>query len=204
MSWIIIVVVSICVLILLFYFFPSLRKLFSIKSSGSKKPSLRKAKLEEKRKAKENKAQEKERKKLEKLNAGGTIINNEGDLFSDNPQEDPDTKVNYDNLNFDGLFQDDMPKPKPKNSKEDSEDFQEFLNKYFSDDKKTRGPRKGLNTSFTFKDDSDDESEADEISDYLQNYDPNEIEDDEIKKQLDKMPPEIKALIISNFLDSRN
>ena len=121
MDWLVILIVVLAVFLLIYIFYPSIKKMFSlknrtVKSSPSKeqKQNERAVKKQEKLENKKKKKKEKQTKKENNLEKKIEIIENEGDLFSDGPVfeddsneglEDPDTKVNYENFDLDGFFE---------------------------------------------------------------------------------------------------
>jgi hypothetical protein len=183
MSWWLIIVIAVLVLSLITYiFYPSIKKLFSHKD----KP----------KKIKEEKKKEKpsEVKKVE------VFENKDEKLFNERKFEDPDTKVNYDNFDFDGFFGNDENSLKDK--KEESlsqnkiyeDNFDDFFNKHFGD----KNTNKKNNFSFRGSRNGEVEDIEDLFSEKML------VEDSEVRKQFERLPDEMKALIMSDFLKRKD
>lgn len=177
--------------LLIYIFFPVLKKSLFNRSGKERKKRVKREKPQ-----KENK----------KLDSRVEVMENKGDLFSedfDKKIEDPDKKVNYDNFDFDGLFDNDFNSKikinEESDKKEDSiyeENFEEMFNKYFSGDK----PKKSnsiRNVKY-----SNSQSE-DELYDMLrQNI--GSDDENEFRRQFESMSDEMKALMLSNFLERKD
>lgn len=178
MIWIIISC-SIVIISLLFYiFYPSLKaKLVLNKSNKKHKEFINFSKSE-------------------------NIENKEEKL--ENQKEDPDTKIDYDNFDLGGLFEEDKNK-QTDNDMENEEDnnpysekFEEFFNKYIGDNKEENNNDRYSNPFKMRNNDWED----DEINELLrENFHGESTED--LSRQFNDLSDEMKVLLLSNFLDRK-
>ena len=165
-------------------------------------------KLKEKAKGRKDKSAkkqidkiEKEEKKLEKkqkVQEETAVIENAGDDFF----EDPDTKINYDNFDVGGFFEKDI-KPTIRESSDfvDDDEFSknvdEMFESYFSNE--IRPSERSAYNPFGDSDESDDE-----LREFLEELNAGGGGDSKISEDFKNLSPEMKALMISNFLDRKD
>lgn len=193
--------------ILIYYSIPFFKK-FKRKEvkDSSKKDEKRAARQEKKDEKREKKQALKEAKAHE--NTTGTVVSADDDFFGE--KEDPDTKVNYDNFEYDGFF-DETPKQTSSGFESDffeedenqdfSENIDDMFKNYFNDVR----PSEELNTPKSKNISSDNEFEnSDDLQAFLEEL--NQISSDggDLSEDFKNLSPEIKALMISNFLDRKD
>lgn len=188
MIWIFIIISALLISLLVYIFYPSIKKILS------------KNKTIEGKIKKEKKIRYKE----DTLNKKIEIIQNRGDLFNEESKtdEDLDTKIDFDNFDLGGLFEDESPKKSEDdfNKKFNDKDFDEFFNKYFMNEDSFQTLEKpALNNKTKNRLMSNEE-----LSDLLWEGGKFNEEDNEIAKQFESLPNEIKVLILSNFLDRKD
>lgn len=196
MTWLIIGIAFVAVVGLIYLFYPSIKKLFS-----------KKAKTQKAEKTAKDEIKKSEKKEEQKSKKGVEIIQNHGDLFSEKPavKEDPDTKVNYENFDLDGLFEENNNENITNLKQDNNEDsvfddnFEEMFNKYFSDKERKSSikDKEILRTKPNFVEDDD------EIEDLFKEN-TRSSENIDIKKQFDNLPDEMKALLLSGFLNRKH
>ena len=197
MTWLFVGLAVLVLGLIIYFISPFFIKLFKArKEKTSKKP--KKDKSLEKQIKKEEKEQKALEKKQDKKAEQGVIVEAGADFF-----EDPDTKVNYENFDVGGLFENDETPSFNSNNLfvDDDEDFAQNINdlydKYFTND--IRPSARSFNPSEMLENSTDDD-----LNEFLeqmnsQNGDPNTISED-----FKKLSPEMKALLISNFLDRKD
>lgn len=194
MTWLIVVFAVVVFVLVVYFAKPLISKLI--------KKAKEKAKA---RKDKSTKKQidkiEKEEKKLEKkqkVQEETAIIENAGDDFF----EDPDTKVNYDNFDVGGFFEkESKPIFKDESPFVEDDDFSnnidEMFEKYFSNE--IRPSERSSYNPFGEISESDDE-----LREFLEELNSGKSESSQISEDFKNLSPEMKALMISNFLDRKD
>ena len=125
---------------------------------------------------------------------------------NENKKEDPDTKIDYENFDLGGLFEEDDDEQTDNDienaeiEEEDnnpySEKFEEFFNRYIGNKEEKRKERYN---PFGIR---NNEWEDDEINELLrENFSERSVED--LSKQFNDLSHEMKVLILSNFLDRK-
>jgi hypothetical protein len=219
MTWIVIGVVVLGVAVLAYFFRPLLKRIFTRKKikEGNSSDSARDRKYqkkEQRQRKKEEKYQRKEAKGLDKKDRVIECQDNEAGRIQ-TEEKDSDVKVNYDNFDLGGLFSEDKPVKKDDmgSYEEFSDDFEDIYEKYFSETKKDDSVRKdrlnpfGKKVSDPFSFNPDGVVETDEekdLSDFLMENNLSRVEDNPVKTTFENLSPEIKALILSNFLDKKD
>lgn len=221
MSWILILVAILVVFLLGYILFPAIKKMFSGNQGGeSNAPSgtERQRSKEIRRAERANKKQKsKPEKSKSKDNKNVEVIQNQGDFFAEpvpEVKEDPDTKVDYDNFDLDGLFEKNDESLKEIKKEElpganniYSDNFNELFDDDFSvfDDVKPNLKRREFKNSDFFKPNKvnfDFESD-DEINDLFRENNIVFSDETDLKKQMDSLSPEMKALFLSKVLDKK-
>ena len=192
MTWLFIILSVAGLGLVLYFAWPVLSKMFKKAKESSKAKKDKKA---EKQKNKEAKSEKGEEKKQQDQNA--TVV-----VAGDNFFEDPDTKVNYENFDVGGYFE-----KEPKNMfKEESpfvedDDFSknvdEMFEKYFSNE--IRPSERAGYDPFGEMRETDDE-----LRELLEELNSGKSESTKISEDFKKLSPEMKALMISNFLDRKD
>jgi hypothetical protein len=214
MSWIFIAVAVLALILLIYVFYPSIKKIFSKKTSSDsidfkqerkkEKESKKLARQEEKKR----KLAEKSDKKIENKRVNVEIIENKIDLFKEEskPFEDPDTQVNYDNFDLDGFFENgnqDFDNKKREVETSDniySQNFNELFEEDFEEFKPAYSPNKSKKIDLSKLDFQSNT----EIADFLSENEGSPWEENELRQQIEKLPNEMKALILSKFLDRKD
>ena len=177
------------------YLFLSLIKkgMANAKTNKAKDKTEKKAIKESIRQDKKN---QKEQKKLEKQQA-----KQESEAKSEKPvKEDPDLKIDNNNLDIDGFFNTDFNAAKEKDSNKDdilNKEYDDIFDSLFSNDRPS---------SKSYENDNDgtyDPVKESEIRDYL-NDESDLNSDKDIGKMIADLPPEIKALLLSDALDKKD
>lgn len=182
MVWLFVGLGVLVVSITIYYLFPLFKKLAS-------------------RPKKEKKEKHKKTKKTESNNP--TVITNPGGLFES--KEDPDTKVNEENLEIKELFEE-----KPKNYFEESDDSDLTINQDFDDLFGSEYiPSKSLrtddNSSFDFVSDGSVDGDDEEIKDFLEELKRTSLtKKTSLAEEINELPPVIKALMISDLFDKKD
>ena len=190
MNFIIILIVIAAIAFLGYIFYPSIKKFLSSKMTSSG----RKERVKKEKKIKEPK---------EKAPKGNVeIIQNEGNLFEDSSKtfEDPDTKVDYDNFDLDGLFEDETSSRDDflKSSEDpDENNFNDFFNKYFLNEESDNSDKSFLDTKTRNR-----LMKNEDLSDL---FDEDNITNNksDISAKFENLPNEMKVLMLSNFLDRK-
>ncbi|MDD4110902.1 MAG: hypothetical protein PHS54_05085 [Clostridia bacterium] len=183
MIWII-VASSILVVSLLFYiFYPSLKAKFAL-----------------------NRINQNIKSKDKKNNVNFTKFSKDAEEIEnkdiDNKKEDPDTKIDYENFDLGGLFDEDKDSEESIDKEEDNDEnpyldkFEDFFNKYITDPKETQ-PQ----TNNPFRMRSKDWAEDDDINELLKGSFSGSAED--VEEQFNGLSDEMKALVLSNFLNRK-
>lgn len=172
----IIVILAVCLLIYLF--FPLLKK---IKKPSSERKKIRLEKKELKKKLKLEKKQPKE-------------PENEKSKV-----EDPDIQVEQNNLDVDGFFETNF-SPKEESNIELKNDFDDIYDQLFSDSNQESEYDKWARERFDFEADYNP-SKDDEIGDY--DFEEN-VKSNDVSSILQNMPDEVKAMVFANILDKKD
>lgn len=188
-------IIGVCVAVvglLCYFLWPLLSKLIKRERS---KPKKEKTDKQVKKAEKKEKVSEKTQQKLE---AGSGVVETAGDDFF----EDPDTKVNYDNFDVGGYFEEDAKTQERGESPfvEDddfSKNVDEMFEKYFSNEIRP-SERDGFNL-FENMDESDEE-----LREFLEELNSGNVSNNKISEDFKNLSPEMKALMISNFLDRKD
>ena len=182
MVWLFVGLGVLIVGITIYYLFPLFKKLAS-------------------RPKKEKKEKHKKTKKTESNNP--TVITNPGGLFES--KEDPDTKVNEENLEIKELFEE-----KPKNYFEESDDSdltinQDFDDLFGSEYIPRKSPRIVDKPSFDFISDGSVDGDDEEIKDFLEELKRTSLtKKTSLAEEINELPPVIKALMISDLFDKKD
>lgn len=182
MVWLFVGLGVLIVGIIIYYLFPLFEKLAS-------RP--KKEKKEKHKKTKKNKSN------------NPTVINNPGGLFE--RKEDPDTKVNEENLEIKELFEE-----KPKNYFEESDDSdltinQDFDDLFESENIPRRSPRIVGKPSLDFVSDGSVDGDDEEIKDFLEELRRTSLtKKTSLAEEINELPPVIKALMISDLFDKKD
>lgn len=212
MTWLI---VGICVLvvgIIIYYSIPLFKKLFGNRdaSKSAERATKRAIKKEEKRAEKKEKNALKKRREQAPTPVAQTEQQaSENSLVNENAidlKEDPDEKVNIENLSYDGYF--DSPSIAPAQQKPITEtnpleeNVDDLFNRIFNIDKPESKIR---NQIPTFVSDGTIDGRDEEIRDFLEEFERINSGSDKssIAEDFEKLSPEMKALMISNFLDRK-
>ncbi len=209
MTWLI---VGICVLlvgIIIYYSIPLFKKIFKNRNSNKsvEKETKRAIKREERRAEKREKNDLKKSKEHAPKPVVSAEQDSENSLVNENAielKEDPDERVNTNNLKYEGYF-DSVPTP-PTNQKPIAdanpleENVDDLFNKIFNVDERDR---KSGNKAPTFV--SDGMNGNEEIGDFLEEFETlnSRSARNSIAEDFDRLSPEMKALMISNFLDRK-
>lgn len=207
MAWII--VLSVLIIGLLAYFlYPSITKM--IKKGKEGKPSkssereLKKQERIEKRQEKKLEKKSRKEKKEDLSLENPHVYELKGDEFGDDfkPLEDPDTKVNYDNLDFGGEEYHSKP---AEESSAFSNNIDDMFNEYFLDEKNNENDSPEETVEFS-SDGTVDSADGDdeEIREFLEEFDRIKRGQNSLKDDFENLSPEMKALMISNFLDRKD
>lgn len=209
MVWIIIVAVLV-VIALAYFVAPKILKKIKSKDGPKKdRASAREQKGQERLQKKEEKRLEKKAKKEKQEDVSTDnphVFELKGDEFGDEfkPIEDPDTKVNYDNLDFGGdeEFQ-------PKHVEEPSvfsNNINDMFNEFFLDENEEQNQFNNPEDTFELNSNGsvDSLNEDDEIQDFLEEFERIRNGGSTIKDDFENLSPEMKALMISNFLDRKD
>ncbi len=219
MVWLIVVVSTIVVTVIVYFLFPIFKRISKNRKTEGHIKSSEEERREERKKIKEQNKMEKQAEKEALVIRGDSnvrTVEDGEDIFA---KEDPDTKVNYENFDLGGLFSENQDGNINDFSNENKPDesintnYEEMFDKYFSDDKPFNSTQyRTFNDTFKndpFEMSSDgniDGNEAD-IENILKSHNllpGSGLEDSEIKEIIDGMSSEMKALILSNFLDKKN
>lgn len=208
MAWIIVLSVLIAGL-LIYFLYPFIMKIVKKskegKPSGSSERELKKQerllKREEKKLEKKSKKEKKEDMSLENPH----VYELNGDEFGDElkPLEDPDTKVNYDNLALGG---DEEFRPQPvQEPSAFSDNIDDMFNEYFLDEREDEHEKPEEKIEFN-SDGTVDSSDGDdeEIREFLEEFERVNRGQNSLKEDFENLSPEMKALMISNFLDRKD
>ena len=212
MTWLI---VGICVLvvgIIIYYSIPLFKKFFGNRdaSKSAERATKRAIKKEEKRAEKEEKNALKKRREQAPTPVAQTEQQaSENSLVNENAidlKEDPDEKVNMENLSYDGYF--DSPSIAPAQQKPITEtnpleeNVDDLFNRIFNIDKPESKIR---DQTPTFVSDGTIDGRDEEIRDFLEEFERINSGSDKssIAEDFEKLSPEMKALMISNFLDRK-
>lgn len=194
MWWIAFIVLA-AVIGIVYLFLPLIKKgMANAKTKKTKDKTEKKAIKESIRQDKKN---QKEQKKLEKQQA-----KQESEAKPEKPvkEEDPDLKIDNNNLDIDGFFNTDFNAAKEKDSNKDdilNKEYDDIFDNLFSNDRPS---------SKSYENDNDgtyDPVKESEIRDYL-NDESSLRENKDIGKMIADLPPEIKALLLSDALDKKD
>ena len=200
MTWLFVGLGVLIVGILIYYSIPFFKKFKRIeKRDNSKKEQKRMARQERKQ---DKKIELKEAKVNE---AAGNVVSAGEDFF-----EDPDKKVNYENFDLGGYFEE-----TPKNIdnvtsdffEEDdsfSENVDDMFENYFENNIHP-SERNSNKNPFAFVSDGSVDGDDEEIRDFLEELNRVSTGDgSELSEDFKNLSPEMKALMISNFLDRKD
>lgn len=182
MVWLFVGLGVLVVAITIYYLFPLFKKLAS-------------------RPRKEKKERHKKKTKTEANNPN--VIVNTGGLFE--RKEDPDTKVNEENLEIKELFEE-----KPKNYFEESDDSdltinQDFDDLFGSESIPRKSPRIVGKSSLDFVSDGSVDGDDEEIKDFLEELKRTSLtKNTSLAEEINELPPVIKALMISDLFDKKD
>lgn len=208
MVWIISIAV-LAVGVLIYFLFPVFKKIAKNRSEKKDRSSERELKKQQRLEKREEKKQIKKEKnvKKEEISAESPhVFELKGDEFGEDlkPLEDPDTKVNYDNLAFGGT-EEAPATPKDQNSL--SNNIEDMFNEYFLDEREDDKPEKPVDNVEFNSDGTVDSADGDdeEIKDFLEEFNRVSMQGKStIKDDFENLSPEMKALMISNFLDRKD
>ena len=202
MTWLFVGLGAAFVGILIYYSIPFFKKLKNVEKKDS-------SKKEEKKLARQERKEEKLEKKNNLKQKGqetsqGSVVSAGDDFF-----EDPDTKVNYENFDLGGYFEE---TPKINNNFENehfeddpfSENVNDMFESYFENDihPSERTPK---GDPFAFISDASIDGNDDEIQGFLEEL--NRVSsggESNLSEDFKNLSPEMKALMISNFLDRKD
>lgn len=206
MTWLF---VGLCVLIvgiLIYYSIPFFKKLFGNKdyNKRAQKSNDRAIKREEK---KVNKISKKESK--EKLKNQQRQINSNSDVKLENENaidlnNDPDEKVDLNNLKYEGYF-DDIKSNGELNSKPTQiNPLEEDVNTLFNEIYNTQTTSTSDNEAVVpLENRNDSNNDNEEIRDLFEDFENLKKGNNNLADDFNKLSPEMKALMISNFLDKK-
>ncbi len=208
MVWIISIAV-LAVGVLIYFLFPVFKKIAKNRSEKKDRSSERELKKQQRLEKREEKKQLKKEKsvKKEEISAESPhVFELKGDEFGEDlkPLEDPDTKVNYENLDFGGT-EEAPATPKDQNSL--SNNIEDMFNEYFLDEREDDKPEKPVDNVEFNSDGTVDSADGDdeEIKDFLEEFNRVSMQGKStIKDDFENLSPEMKALMISNFLDRKD
>lgn len=188
--WWIMFIVLIAIIGLIYLFLPLIKK--SVEKSKAK--SQDKKTLKES--IKQDKKNQKEQKKLDKQQA-----KEEAQEKANEPiKEDPDLKIEENNLDIDGFFNADFNAKKQENLSSEglNSEYDNIFDKLFSNDRPSSNMQNATdNQSF-------DAVRESEIKDYLNDDEFSSNQTSDIGKMIAELPPEIKALLLSDALDRKD
>lgn len=203
MIWLFIVVFFLLFSVAIYYSFPILRKMFK-KWKNSEKRAERQAKKQEKKQEKleRRKIKSVKKEKVEAKNPNALTGEGTADLENEHAIDldaDPDAQVNYDNFDLEGLF-DEQDKntsleTQPHYDNPFDDNIESLFNEYF-ENTRAFDEFNALNKPQEELERFDEE----EFMEMLNRRD----EGSEIKRDLQNLSPEMKALLISNFLDRKS
>lgn len=195
--------------VLIYFLVPVFKK--AAKNRGEKKDrsSERELKKQQRLEKREEKKQLKKEKSVKKEDISAEnphVFELKGDEFGEDlkPLEDPDTKVNYDNLAFGGT--EETPAA-PKEQSAFSNNIDDMFNEYFLDEREDDKPEKPVDNVEFNSDGTVDSADGDdeEIKDFLEEFNRVSMQGKStIKDDFENLSPEMKALMISNFLDRKD
>ena len=214
--------VGICVLVLIvaiYYSIPFFKKLFNNNSNPSKKAdkaNQRALKKQEKLEKKRIKKEQKENKKTENINESSTVFTAQDEDFSDNEHaidlkdEDPDLRVDYKNFDYDGFFEpSDNNKFNDVSDNDESSMLEDNINDLF-EEYFNEVPKPNRNNSYSksepvsFLSDGSVDGDDSEIKDFLEELNRVGLNGEKsLSDDFNSLSPEMKALMISNFLDRK-
>lgn len=209
MVWII--CISILVVgVLIYFLFPVLKKAFKNKGEKKDRTSARELRRQQKLEKREEKKKNKKIKATKKEDVSAEnphVFELKGDEFGEDlkPLEDPDTKVNYDNLDFGGV--EETPVATPKEPSAFSNNIDDMFNEYFLDERVDDEPKQPIDNAEFNSDGTVDSADGDdeEIKDFLEEFNRVSMQGKTtIKDDFENLSPEMKALMISNFLDRKD
>lgn len=192
--WWIAFIVLVAVIGLVYLFLPLIKK--GIANAKTKRTKDKTDKKVIKESIKQDKKNQKEQKKLEKQQAKQEIELKQEKSVKD----DPDLKIDNNNLDIDGFFNTDFNAKKEKEANNEdilNKEYDDIFDSLFSNDR----PSSKLNDDFD--DVVYDPVKESEIRDYL-NDESNLKNDKDIGKMIAELPPEIKALLLSDALDKKD
>lgn len=208
MAWIIILSVSIAGLVA-YLMFPLISKIIKKSKEGrqsrASENELRRQerllKRQERKLEKKSKKEKKEDMSLENPH----VYELNGDEFGDDlkPLEDPDTKVNYDNLSYGG--EEETHSQPVQETSAFSDNIDEMFNEYFLDEKddETEKPEEKIQFNSDGTVDSYD-GDDEEIREFLEEFERVNRGQNSLRDDFENLSPEMKALMISNFLDRKD
>lgn len=205
MVWLFVSLSLLTVGIVFYYSFPLLKKIFKKQSKSNENEKLLKRQKKEDEKLEKRKIKSVKKEGIDASNPNA--ISDDGKSKIENERaidlkEDPDTKVNYDNFDLEGLFDEE---DKKKSDVEESPienpfdgNLDDLFNEYFGNDQYnqlTNGMTNDLKTGNAPGDD--------DIREFLEEYDMLSREKSTIAEDFSRLSPEMKALFISDFLDKK-
>lgn len=191
--------IAVLVLALIVYFLSP----FFIKLIKSRKDKPLKQNKKDKSFEKQIKKEEKEKKALEKSQDKQQVEQGVVEVAGDDFFEDPDTKVNYENFDVGGFFENDemssFESNKPVFESDDfSDNIDDMFEKYFNNEVRP-SDREEYNPFF-----ESGEANEEDLNEFLEQLNSQTGESGSISEDFKNLSPEMKALLISNFLDRKD
>lgn len=182
MVWLFVALGIIVILVTIYFLFPIFKKIYLKRASGKKNKKDKKAEVKGE--------------KVDETNPH--VFKNEGGLFDDK-KEDPDTKVNQENLEIKELFEE-----TPKDYFEESEDnnltIKQNFDELFGSD--SNSYKNKNDNSFDYISDGNLEDDE-EIKDLLEQI-KTSSHGNNLAEEIEELPPVIKALMLSNIFDKKD
>ena len=194
MVWFIVIAAAILICGLIYLFLPLLKKMKNGKTAKTSEKSQ--IKKEIKADKKQQKADRKVERQLQKQEKDQEII-------SMSQHEDPDVKVEENNLDFDGFFSPDYSSEKQKFDERESlkSSYDDaFEGMFESDAHNSRNRNRERDSFYNIEDFASDN----DLADFLNEDAFKSSNKDNMAKMIQDLPPEIKAIMLSDVLDKKD